>query len=99
MIRFLIGALVLVGFVGCDLLQPKQEEFVVKNTQKNIIVSAIKNSDTLFTVDGVGERSVSVSAGDEIKAVVFVYDISGEYVVYETRVFIIQDDKRTVYKL
>ena len=99
MTKFLISAMILIGFVGCDVLQATQEEFVVKNTQDNIMVSVIKNGDTLFTVDGMVERSVSVSAGDEIKAVVFVYDISGEYVVYGTRVFIIQDGKRTVYKL
>jgi hypothetical protein len=99
MTKFLISAMILIGFVGCDVLQVTQEEFVVKNTQDNVVVSAVKDGDTLFTIDGVGERSVSVSAGDEIKAVVFVYDISGEYVVYGTRVFIIQDGKRTVYKL
>jgi len=98
MCKIFIAALVLSGFVGCDLLQA-QEEFVVKNTQPNVIVAAVMDRDTLFTVDGVGERSVQVAAGDKIKAVVYVYDISGEYVVYETRVFIIQDGKRTVYKL
>lgn len=99
MTKFLISAIILIGFVGCDVLRATQEEFVVKNTQDNIMISVIKNGDTLFTVDGVGEMSAPASSGDEIKAVVFVYDISGEYVLYETKIFTIQDSKRIIYKL
>lgn len=99
MTKFLISAMILIGFVGCDVLQATQEEFVVKNTQDNVVVSAVKGGDTLFTIDGVGEMSTPASSGDEIKTVVFVYDISGEYILYETKIFTIQDGKRTVYKL
>ena len=99
MTKFLISAIMLIGFVGCDLLRATQEQFIVKNTQDNVVVSAVKDGDTLFTLDGVGERSVNVEPGERIKAVVYVYDISGEYVLYNTKQFEIQEGKRIIYKL
>jgi hypothetical protein len=57
------------------------------------------DSDTLLNLDGSGSLSAPVEAGDSVTIFIYVYDISGELLLYNTRGFSIRAGQSVKYKI
>ena len=85
--------------VGCNLAGLDETNLTVSSSQDNTRIVAILDSDTLLNLDGSGSLSAPVEAGDSVTIFIYVYDISGELLLYNTRGFSIRAGQSVKYKI
>jgi hypothetical protein len=95
-------AVLLIGLlfvVGCNLAGLDETNLTVSSSQDNTRIVAILDSDTLLNLEGSGSLSAPVEAGDSVTIFVYVRDISGEMLLYDTRGFSIEEGRCIRYSL
>jgi hypothetical protein len=85
--------------VGCNLAGLDETNLTVSSSQDNTRIVAILDSDTLLNLEGSGSLSAPVEAGDSVTIFIYVYDISGELLLYNTRGFSIEEGRCIRYSL
>lgn len=84
---------------GCNLAGLDETNLTVSSSQDNTRIVAILDSDTLLNLDGSGSLSAPVEAGDSVTIFIYVHDISGEMLLYNTRGFSIREGQCIRYSL
>lgn len=84
---------------GCNLAGLDETNLTVSSSQDNTRIVAILDSDTLLNLEGSGSISAPVEAGDSVTIFIYVYDISGELLLYNTRGFSIEEGRCIRYSL
>lgn len=95
-------AVLLIGLLfvaGCNLAGLDETNLTVSSSQDNTRIVAILDSDTLLNLEGSGSLSAPVEAGDSVTIFVYVRDISGEMLLYNTRGFSIEEGQSVKYKI
>lgn len=96
-------AVLLIGLLfvaGCNLAGLDETTLTVSSSQEDTRLIAVREpADTLFTLDGSGSLSAPVEAGDSVTIFIYVYDISGELLLYNTRGFSIEEGQSVKYKI
>ena len=95
-------AVLLIGLLfvaGCNLAGLDETNLTVSSSQDNTRIVAIMDSDTLLNLEGSGSLSAPVEAGDSVTIFVYVHDISGELLLYNTRGFSIEEGRCIRYSL
>ena len=95
-------AVLLIGLLfvaGCNLAGLDETNLTVSSSQDNTRIVAILDSDTLLNLEGSGSLSAPVEAGDSVTIYIYVHDISGELLLYNTRGFSIEEGRCIRYSL
>lgn len=95
-------AVLLIGLLfvaGCNLAGLDETNLTVSSSQDNTRIVAILDSDTLLNLEGSGSLSAPVEAGDSVTIFIYVHDISGELLLYNTRGFSIEEGQSVKYKI
>ena len=95
-------AVLLIGLLfvaGCNLAGLDETNLTVSSSQDNTRIVAILDSDTLLNLEGSGSLSAPVEAGDSVTIYIYVHDISGEMLLYNTRGFSIEEGRCIRYSL
>lgn len=86
-------------FVACGLTGLDKTKITISSDQEDTRIVAILDSDTLLNLEGSGSLSAPVEAGDSVTIFVYVRDISGEMLLYDTRGFSIEEGRCIRYSL
>jgi hypothetical protein len=96
-------AVLLIGLLfvaGCNLAGLDETNLTVSSSQEDTRLIAVREpADTLLTLEGSGSLSAPVEAGDSVTIFVYVRDISGEMLLYNTRGFSIEEGRCIRYSL
>lgn len=87
-------------FVACDLTGLDKTKITISSDQEDTRLIAVREpADTLLTLEGSGSLSAPVEAGDSVTIYIYVHDISGELLLYNTRGFRIEEGQSVKYKI